>query len=356
MNRVAQFIILTLAAIPLSAPAETPAAKDILATYEQTVGKLSSFRMVTAMKSSGDPSNPALIPTADGVRFTVESTIYHDSNRWKISRSWRRFITEKRQRKEERVLTEVLVSPDYLRIVANFRPPENSPKSLTLRSFIDAPVLTDRIRIELAENNILFGTVRSSGEQPLWDEFRSAEELSVLPEMADVEGKLTYVVTSRGKYGLITLWLDPSFGNLPRRIEIRKQAGDTYGSRVLVPRKPASAGPSPTTINGPQGLVHVDVPWSHVVQEYKNMQLEEHQGIPVLMGCDYESQTTDDDGTVHNYRQELRVRSLVINPDTWPVDAFQPSIPIPNHYIVNSVSKTVRYRWVDGKVIQLPKE
>jgi hypothetical protein len=218
-----------------------------------------------------------------------------------------------------------------------------------------------RIWIYLGKSSLQFGRVPGDGGQPLWDVLTSASSLEVLPEPESIDGHVTWIVESRGKYGIHRIWFDPESGGLPRRIEVRKGLGDLYQDEQIGSR-PEESEPM---AREKSGSIRFNRSRQSILTRYDNFELRKQGDQYVIMAFNSRNETAFEKDVRHVGEATYRVRTFERRDEPWPTDPIQFDIPIDEKRPVGvfenaplefgSMSATRYADWVDGKLRDRPQ-
>ncbi len=197
---------------------------------------------------------------------------------------------------------------------------------------------------------ILFGKFSGDAGQPIWKVMRDSSTLEVLPETEVIGGFETLVLKSRGKFGSHTLWLDMKAGGLPRRIEVVKKLGDLYdddqfGARIgqaeEPPRLPGKRPPPDQKPDLRESSLRIE-----------DIRIENKDGVFFIAAWNADERITRGDGKSNGGHVEYSVSTVNVKPETWPENAFRPSIEIPNktRVFARDGLPGTEYEWLDGKI------
>lgn len=304
-------------------PAEGVTAAGLLTTFERTVAQLSCVHLeatqtAVVVQSAGAGAERVRTETGSQADFTL----YRDRYRWRLS-SRNRSELGINAKKRETVFRSDFLLGEQLVIAQKWEQAADGPK-IPLHDMVqgqlNASGVESSLRTHLAGGDILlFGHAAPLRGQPLWRVVRGAETLQLLPEMEEVDGIRTHVLRSVSREGTRTMWLDPSQGCLPRRIEIHHPQND------------------------------VDF-----LYRYDKIRIERKQDLPIIMAFDVVTKTTGGDGTETETRREFQVKAIDFDPAAWPATAFQGSIEIPNGTPVlmrqDGGGAAADYEWRNGRI------
>jgi hypothetical protein len=149
-----------------------------------------------------------------------------------------------------------------------------------------------------------------------------------------IDGHVTHVLEGRGRRGVHTLWLDPEFGYLPRRIVVRKVGGD------LVLGKAVSAH---TGANNDR--------WKEVVEELSDVRLERIAGNPVMTRFEHAQTLTFESGVRRVKRTSCIVSQYEFSGAPAGPTTFDVSMHIPQGHPVHvDGAQHILYEWRDGEI------
>ena len=88
------------------------------------------------------------------------------------------------------------------------------------------------------------------------------------------------------------------------------------------------------------------------VLKVDDIRIENHDGVFVITAWNQREKLTRGDGKTMGGATEMTVTSVNLKPETWPENAFQPSVEVPNktRVIARDGVPGTEYEWVDGKV------
>jgi hypothetical protein len=347
--------ILTAAVLALSSGAfagERPTAEELLAACQKSFEKLARVRIECTetdpkQADKGDPDE------------TRDLTILRDASRWKLDeiRRGKRLINGNLS--EFGFWNQTLVADEIIEAALHRLPPQDPqerPHVIALRDNHPRRVWT---RLYLP--SVLFGYMPGDGGFPLWMVMGEDTKLELLPEPEKIAGIETWVLKSRGKYGEHKVWFDPASDGLPRRIEIRKQFGDLLNDEQLGSRPPEESVPT----KAKRGQPRPPSARQDVFTRIDNIQIDNKNGVFLITAFDYKHRFkyVKTQKEIES-RRELRVRAIDVDPKSWPEDAFQFDIKIPNELSVgifinaplefgSAVADTYE-EWIDGKLQKRP--
>lgn len=219
----------------------------------------------------------------------------------------------------------------------------------------------ERTWLGLGSAGIIFGRTNGDAGFPLWTVVRESGSVELPPETELVNGVETLAIKCRGKFGDHQLWLDPSSGGLPRRIEVHKRTGNLLNDEQLG-STPASVPPTKDNGKGLPTLNGLRVRTESWVR-IDNIQIENQKGTFVITGFDEQGFTRfagkEADGAGKpGPKIEHRFR-VVVDPPEFPKDTFDFAVAIPNGTRVSvGDDRPLEYQgpaettheWVDGKI------
>jgi len=187
-------------------------------------------------------------------------------------------------------------------------------------------------------NAIQYGAVVGDSGRLLPDLLRMCA-LSVRSD--SLVGNAVFILEGRGPYGLYKLWLDPSIGYLPRRIEILKEGNDLMGNKAI------------SQITGDGSLY----PASR--QKQFSVVVEDFQYQP--LGAGFVPTTYSEDAQwIYEDGSQVSVSTAVVlseftlltdSSDKLSDKAFELSMKIPDGTRVDVLdSPNISYLWRDGKI------
>ena len=346
VSLLAPVVALFLISISMSAvAAEPPTADDLLKSFEGSVEKLN--RLQIEWKQA--------LP-----RGEIQTTVFRDGPRWKNDRWFLQQGTSPFAEGSRREQT--VISDEILKISLQYNSATDPPLLMPIITAIRDKV-SSRTWLQIGQPAILFGRIPGDAGYPLWTIMRESGSLKLL-ETERIGDRDTYVLESQNKYGHHKLWLDPAAGSLPRRIEVRKRAGNLLNDEQLgtttIPKPSAEADPKP--------LVQLQSRRPHKASWLRidNIQIENLNGAFTITGFEQQGRITfvgepedENDGQPKPVnKMELRFR-VDIDPRTFPDDAFKFAVAIPNGTMVFVADKSPlefqgparpEHEWIDGQV------
>jgi hypothetical protein len=329
---------------------DRPTAVELLTACQNSFEKLSRVRM-ECTETMAEPKQPAA-----GIPSEVrESTLLRDGVRWKVNeiRHGTRQVAGKSL--QFGFWSQTLIGDDIIEAQLFNLPPQDPQQRPIVMAFRDDH--SRRVWSKLSLARVLFGHMEGDSGFPLWTVMGEDTVLELLPEPEKIAGIETWVLKSRGKYGEHKVWFDPANGGLPRRIEIHKQLGNMFNDEQLGSRPAENAAPTKPQRGRPAPPSALE----DVFTRTDNIQIEKKNGLFVITAFDFENRIklVKPQREIER-RRELRVREIDVDLKSWPEDAFQFDIKIPNEHRVGicvnaplefgaAVADTYE-DWVDGKL------
>jgi hypothetical protein len=361
--KTGQWIVGGLLAIAATAALadERPTAEELLAGYQKSVEHLNRVGLECVEKKPERRAGENVIVKETGTRV-----IYRDEARWMVADIRRRTqsangASHELGTRQELVVGDQVVSFNLietrdgmpvpidqgLQIVAWLEPKMGRKIEGAEQGVANEP--DQMIGRMLGGLQTLFGRFSGDAGQAIWDVMRDSA-LELLPETEVIGDIKTSVVRSEGKFGTHTLWLDPNCGGLPRRIEISRKLGNLYddnqlGSRIGQPQEPLRArGKGPPPNQKPD----LRESWLRI----DDVRIEKEDGVFVMTAWNEDWKLTRRDGKTMGERVDFSVSSVSFKPETWPENAFRPTMEVPNktRVIARDGVRGTEYEWVDGKV------
>jgi len=349
--------------LPTAASAnERAAAEKMLTAYEQTVRHISSFRIEGIAKEwdhaalQGDPEK-----LTDAFSRMTKTTVVHHDFRWKVAQ-----IQQRPPRAGDRVRYAPLSGVEYR--FDDFLGANQGLHIQWASPDADEPVKLDHLAVRLMGaakgdehsryldcENVLFGFMPGDNQQPVWKVMREAATLELLPDTKIIAQHKTHVIRSTGAFGTHTLCLDPEFGFLPRQIVIQRQNGHLFNAIQLgVEQNPSARLPEAARARlQARGMLQPAYTITESENRLANLQLSERHGQFVITDFDHSQQQTVKSGDRTEQKQnrtEYRTQVFDLRPDSWPADALQTAVDIPNGTPVSTSDGVKSFVWMNGKV------
>jgi len=353
--------IVPIVAPPLCAD-EPDTAEGMLATYEATVGRGTAFRIEYQAKEwDNEALKVAPEKLADSYLHKKEATIVHEDFRWRIATVFRRTpragdrVQFARVTGVEYRFDEFLGVRQGLHVQWASSSADDPPRIENQAVMLPGEEKGDDHGRYLDWSDVVFGVTPCDARVPIWKVMREAGKLELLSEEQVIDQHPTRVLRSTGPYGTHTLYLDPKFGFLPRRVEVHKQNGHLWNDIQLgVEQTPSARVPAATRERlKARGMLQPNFEISDSSSLITNIQIEEKNGQFVTTAFDYvQKQTIKTEGRVEEKQEktEYRGRVFEVNPENWPANAFDNSVDIPNGTAVRTPNPGRSLVWKDGKV------
>lgn len=170
---------------------------------------------------------------------------------------------------------------------------------------------------------------------------KSAKQITVRPKTEIIRGSVCYVVQANTKYGDYTVWLDPTHGYQPAKIEVSRSSGDIMNV--------AEHKPPPDK-----------VPESKEVLTIENISFKKVQGIWVpVKGHVICNVNWPKHGFFYGNEINFEVTEILLNPDHKALESFADPMENPSldPKLVNGTRVTVgeertRCVWRNGKRVE----
>lgn len=318
--------------------AEPPTAETLLAEYEKSVEKLSRVQIEWNRRNKEEAAG----------KPTDEYTLFRNGKQWKVNRYWPGWgdgrAGDSRFREQSLLVGEEVLFASQRAAAPGFQ--EGRPHVSCRRG----ERIADELFSSIGHCSVFFGRMSGDAGYPLWTVMREAGSLELLPKTEIVDGVDTYVLLSKGKYGEHKLWLDPTRGALPRRIEVHKYPGNLLGKEQLGTTPPPTVPPPRRTGSGPA--------YQECFCRIEKFEIENKGGAFIVAGFEHFSVNTVSTGKKLESRGQLKPSVLEVDPE-FPDNAFRFDIDIPNGTTVwvreaNENNFNGKYRWVDGKIVEAP--
>lgn len=345
-----------------AASADEPmTALQLLESYEKTIQQMDGFRVEVIAKKYVTGDIPVQYKSAkDGHIGTTRYSVAHHGDRWKVRRVILPLVLERIAQSDLAKGTEYLVDRalgttqavqlQWISRQADdpFQPDRVFPM------LMGEPKEDEWVLRYLRDSAVPLGYLPGDDWHKLWIVMREARVLDLSPDMEVVAGHKTHVVTSRGKYGLHKLWLDPEFGYLPRQIEIVKLDGDLFEAVQIG----VEQGSRDTTRIVDGGAQIRSMRASYTMTESRvrveNVQLEKIEGRFWTTAFDHIHDQTmkyADRTEKSKYRIDYRTQSVDCNPDSWPADVFRFGVEVRDGTAVRFLdNRDKRAVWRNGKI------
>ena len=341
---------------------EPDTAEGMLAAYEESVGRVAAFRIEYVAKEwDSEALKGAPEKLADSYLHKKEATIVHQDFRWRIATVFRRT-----PRTGDRVQFARVAGVEYR--FDEFLGVRQGLHTQWASSSADDPPRIENINVMLPGedkgddhgryldwSDVVFGVTPCDARRPIWKVMREAGTLELLPEERVIDEHPTRVLRSSGPYGRHTLYLDPKFGFLPRRVEVHKQTGHLWNDVQLgVEQNPSARVPEAARARlKARGMLQPNYEISDSSSLITNFQIEEKSGQFVTTAFDYlQKQTIKTEGRVEEKQEktEYRGRVFEVNPENWPANAFDNSVDIPDGTPVRTPNPGRSLTWKDGTI------
>lgn len=343
-----------LAAASTASGGERPTVGELLAACQKSFERLARVRI----ECTETMTEPKL--AGNGVsEWKRDLTILREASRWKVDEIQRGKRQVDGQPAEFGFWHQTLVGDEVIQAQLFNPPPQDVQQRPIVTAFRDAH--THRVWSILRLPRTIFGRLEGDGGLPLWTVMGEDTVLELFPEPEKIGHVETWILKSRGRYGEHKVWFDPANGGLPRRIEVRKQLGDLLNDEQLGSRAPGEPGPT----NPERGQPQPPAARKDVFVQLDNIQIENKSGLFVMTAFDYRLryQVIKTQKEIER-REELRVRTIDVDPKPGSEDAFQFDIKIPNELRVGiftnaplefgSARADTYEEWIDGKLRKRP--
>jgi len=309
---------------------ERPEAKELLGRFRQTMEQLTTYYSAATCKTVDPFANEA--SRTKYVVTSKEFTLVRHGGRLRFG-GVRHMSTAKGDMftmGEEHLIDDAFFPKELVGFAWNRFDPnrlfvnplnldgERKPESV--RTMSDAPF------------PMFGGSITDSGQ--LWWMMERATTLEVLPGMETVAEHKTYVVKSQGKDGIHTVWLDPEFGCLPRKIVVDKLPGHLSGMIQL-------------------GVKRNNSSLEELHRQFDNIKLERKQEQFLITAYDMKTEEiklTDDRREQLTNRTEFRVQTIELDSTLWPPNAFRLAVEIPEGTLVVNRTRQPCGVWKNGKI------
>lgn len=188
------------------------------------------------------------------------------------------------------------------------------------------------------------GYLPGDGDAALWQVMGEASSLRLRPGMELVDGRETYVLEARGRYGEHVLWLDPEAGFNARRISVRKTGADLLGDKPVntpPPRLPARSIPQ-----------YPQVPVEEYTFVLDGVQIEKSGDVFLPVKASLTTTYKHTDGSVVVFRRAHERSEIQIDPDfeamgAFVLDSVPDRTPASNMDVAGA---GVEFQWLDGQI------
>lgn len=337
--------------------AEGPSARALLDKYKATVERISTVHIEATLhdRALGVPVGGKVDDPKEDRRNprTVQLVIFRQGDRSRVSINNPPTFDDLGNPRGHKAITDFLHG-GFLGIDQTVR--------VHWRGRIDNPDVQSSLTLDLRGPSkhdpfpgawavsLVFGHTHLLENDPLWTIMTDAPSLEVSPRQETLAEHSTFVVTSRGKFGKHTIWLDPACGCLPRKLEIEKQAGDLFFSHQLGVEQTSTISPQrQTTQAPPPGLTYVSIR-----NRVDNVQIEEIEGQFVITAYDEVTERATKRGDKADrleVRSDYRTRLVDGDSTKWPANAFQPTVTVPNGTPITAPDRPGQpYTWQNGRV------
>lgn len=346
-------VIVCLHAVAASA-AEQHDAKQLLESFRTTVERMNGFRVEATLKKWSNRN--ATADEKEQLERTRQYTVFHRDYRWRVGMVQRPSALNAARSEltsgVEYLFDEFGSDKQSVHVQWASRVPDDPPKLDHLSLMLMGRTHDEELPRYLAGLAAAFGYSDVDDGQPLWKVMQEAATLKVSPQMEPVADHQTLVVTSQGRFGTHTLWLDPEFGFLPRRIVIQKRPGDLLDKVQLGVEQSPASGIAPRVAPGLQRQPNFTV--QECRDSFERIHLENKQGNFVITAFDHVQEKTvkyADRTERMQQRAEYRTQQFDFEPDHWPAKPFRPGFTIPDGTPVASrENPQQRFVWKNGKI------
>jgi len=153
--------------------------------------------------------------------------------------------------------------------------------------------------------------------------------------LEDIDGSKCHVLeVTIQNYGSYTLWLDPQYHHLPRKVFVTKKGKDIYGGTPVSDLK----------------LAHGQL--AEVSYVMDSVKFKHFDGVLLPVACKTTLIWKYTSGETAEWHGEHERLSIDLKPDFEALNAFEPNIPDGtriNHQ--DFVGKNIRFEWRNGKVV-----
>jgi len=335
------------------------AAEQLLATYEKTQSRLTSFHIECFTKEwNGEMPPAAAEKDALAASRVQKTTIFRDDFPWRIAlvhpkpKSGAPLGAARVSGIEYR-FDDFLGARQGLHVqwASNDDNEPPAPDFVGVRLF-GAQAGDDHGRY-LNSFGFVFGRTPCDAQEYLWTLMREATSLELSPDVELVAGHKTRVLKSTGRFGEHNVWLDPEFGFLPRQVVINKQSGHLFNAIQLgveqdpSARVPAGARLPPGTKIQPKYTIEKSE------SRLDNIDLAKSADRFVITGFDYvQKQTFKFADRVEQKKLKIEYRAQIVDfqADAWSPKAFETTVAIPNGTPVGSPDPGQTFVWMDGRI------
>lgn len=304
--------------------AETRTPSELLQAYENSLNRLELIQFDAHIVSQWEKKG------TEKYKGTEAWKVLRDGERWKLS--CQNTVSESISGKTTLVDQSFneYVAPategfDELRLQKNLQ-------TDSLEYVIANRKLTEKGKAAFwAEGDfmLIFGYLQGNGKMMYLPEILRKSTLSVSQEVLGAHK--VDVLTGKGAFGTYTLWLDPDFGFLPRRISVRKGLSDYAGDRQL---------------SSWEGLQEMQA-------DVKVLRLKKVSGVDVLAEFEITHKSILKDHETWSHTA-CSLSNINLTPDVSTTDAFKLSSEIPNDTPVQvNDASTIEYVWQDGRIVKV---
>jgi hypothetical protein len=192
----------------------------------------------------------------------------------------------------------------------------------------------------LLEASLAYGYMLGTSETTIL-EVLAASQCTARPQAESIDGHSVWVIDAHGRYGSHTLWLDPGFGALPRRIEVRKTGREPWGDKLVSDARGLTAdGHRDENKRLLEARILVD-----------SMKLDRVGDVPVIVGFQHTSTTTWSDGETSSIRSVCSIENVQFSPEPEEGE-FEPMREIPDGKRI-FVEPGIEYAWRQGEVVKV---
>jgi hypothetical protein len=158
---------------------------------------------------------------------------------------------------------------------------------------------------------------------------------------AEIEGVATQLLSARGKYGTIRLWLDPTVDYIPRKFTLTKRGSDLFDSNKPVNSISEMAG---------KGSIFPTGKLSEYQRVIDKVRVVNSAGVKLIQAFRERLIYTFENGERLTWRYDVSLSNVDLDPKFHP-EYFQITTKVPDRTPVRNLddSRTV-YVWRDGKV------